>query len=241
MSDKEKFKEFSLIIKDNKMPLTEGERWVQEAPYLTKEGNGFNTVITLIDRAFYKSNENSVSPAIEQMDSYDSVEEYKSKAYTNYEVIDRTINEVGDFFDDARYDMNLGNVSLTKGLTKNLSVGANVDFIGNVGLNVTKRYGGVLFDSSVQYKPAQQEGRISLNFSDRINAASTSIYLNDYNPGVMTSYTKHLNGQESIGAGVSVFRAETNAFVKYKCNNTSVSLYGSVKEPYVGISGRVTF
>lgn len=243
MSDRDKkfFKTFAEIIKDNKNPLTEGERWVQEAPYATKDGNPFNTTITLIDRAFYKPNDTRVSPAIERMDSYESADEYVNKTYTRYEPLDRTLNEVGDFFDDARYDMNLGNVSVTKGLNPNLSVSANVDFIGNVGVNLTRRYGGILFDGGMQYKPEQNEGRISLNYSDKINSASTSIYINDYNPGAMTSYTKHLNGQKSVGAGVSVFRAETNAFVKYRQNNTAFTLYGSVKEPYVGVSGRITF
>ncbi len=232
--DKENFKAFAEIIKDNKTTPTEGERWVQEAPYATKEGNGFNTAITLIDRAFYKPND---KPAQADFDK----SEHVNKTYTKYEILNTTINEVEDFFDDARYDVNLGNVSLTKALTPELSVGANVDFIGNVGLSTSKRCGGVLFEGAVQYKPAQNEGRISLNYSDNINSASTSIYLNDYNPGVMTSFTKHLDAHRSVGAGVSVFRAETNAFVKYKYDNAAISLYGSVREPYIGISGRVTF
>lgn len=232
--DKECFKTFASIIKDNKTMPTEGERLVQEAPYVTKDGNGFNTAITLVDRAFYQ-------PAKSDSKLTEIHNEVHNKAYTRYEFINTTINKVEDFFDDVRYDVNLGNVSVTKPLNTELSVGANVDFIGNVGLNLSKRYGEVMFDGSVQYKPAQHEGRISLNYSDIENGASTSIYLNNYNPGAMTSYTKHLNYNQSVGAGVSVFKEDTNVYVKYKRDNTAVSLYGSVRNPFIGVSTRVTF
>lgn len=236
-SDKENFKVFASIIKDNKTTPTEGERLVQEAPYLTKEGSGFNTAITLIDRACY----NPVAEEKKYSLDTPANEESHHNTYTRYEVINNTINSVEDFFDDARYDLNLGNASITKEFNSTMSFGANVDFIGNVGLSCTKHYGGVQFDSAVQYKPAQKEGRIALNYSDNVNGASTSIYLNDYNPGVMTSYTRHFNEDRSIGAGVSVFKEETNAYVKYKQGNAAVSLYGSVREPFIGVSGRVTF
>ncbi len=241
--DNENFKIFANIIKDNKTNPTEGERLVQEAPYVTKEGNGFNTAITLVDRAFYKPPKSFAEKALEQMDACcgSLVHEEHNKTYTRYEFINTTINKVEDFFDDVRYDVNLGNVSVTKELNPELSVSANVDFIGNVGLNVSKQYGGVQFDSAVQYKPAQHEGRIPLNYSDAVNGASTSIYLNNYNPGAMTSYTKHLNYNQSVGAGVSVFKEDTNVYVKYKRDNAAVSLYGSVRNPFVGVSGRVTF
>ncbi len=236
--DKEYFKAFAQIIKDNKTTPTEGERLVQEAPYVTKEGNGFNTAITLVDRAFYKPPKSGSEKAAEQTEI---TQEVHNKAYTRYEFINTTINKVEDFFDDVRYDVNLGNVSVTKDLNPALSIGANVDFIGNVGLNISKQYGGVHFDGAVQYKPAQQEGRIALNYSDVVNGASTSIYLNDYNPGVMSAYTKHLKDKQSVGAGVSVFKEDTNVYVKYKKDNAAVSMYGSVRNPFVGVSARVTF
>lgn len=241
--DKDNFKLFSLIVKDNKTCPTAAERLVQEAPYVTKEGNPFNTALTVVDRALYKPKASTAEEAlkrIENSSSQTSTVEH-NKTYTKYEFINTTINKVEDFFDDVRYDVNLGNASITKDLSPDKSISANVDFIGNVGLGFSKRYNQVQFDTAVQYKPAQHEGRVNLNFTDGIHSGSTSIYLNNYNPGAMTNYTKHLENNKSIGAGLSVFKEDTNMYVKYKQNNISIAAFGAVRKPLVGISARATF
>lgn len=235
--DEDKFKLFASAISESKTNPTAAEQAVQDTPFITKDGSLFKTTLAIVDRALYNptSKRNVFKESVEQ-------ESNEVKSYTKYQFVNTTINGVEDFFKDVDYDVNVGNINFTKSLNPNLSVGANVDILGNFSLSASKRYGGVECSSAIQYKPVQKEGRLNLTFSNGDVGASTNIYINDYNPGFMTNFTKTLDNNANVGAGISIFKENTNAYVKYKIDNVSISAYGSlIKSPYVGLSARITY
>lgn len=235
--DEDKFKTFAAIVSNSKTNPTAAERAVQETPFITKDGNLLKTALAVVDRALYKPSvkQNVFTYAPPHTDS-------EEKAYTKYQFVNTTINKVEDFFEDVDYDVNVGNINFTKNLNPNLQVGANVDILGNFSLSAAKKYGSIEFSGAAQYKPAQQEGRLNLNFTNGEIGASTNVYVNDYNPGIMTNFTKTLKNNTNIGAGISIFKENTNAYVKLKHDNVCISAYGSaIKSPYIGISAMVTY
>lgn len=233
IKDSDKFKAFKTLISSAKTFLTEAEIRVNEAPSETKSGNFFSTGLAIVDSVTYNPKR------IDDMFDIDYKEQEANESNINakYTFVDKAKN----FFDDVQYDVNLGNIDVSKNFNSELNVGLNVDFVGNVSCHVTKNFGDVHFRGAVQYKPTKQEGRVNLNYSDNLNTASSNIYINDYNPGAQASYSMNLGNKESISAGVSVFKQNTNLFVKYKKDKTSLALNGSTQSPYVGVCAYIRF
>ena len=235
--DEDKFKIFASEISASKTNPTASERAVQDTPFMTKDGSFLKTSLAIIDRALYNPSGKNV-----QFNETENTPESEFKSYTKYQFVNTTINRVEDFFEDVDYDVNVGNINFSKSLNPNLTVGTNIDILGNFSLSAAKRYGGIECSAAAQYKPAQQEGRLNLTFSNGEVGASTNIYINDYNPGFMTNCTKNLNYTSSIGAGISIFKENTNAYIKYRHENVTVSAYGSaIKSPYIGVSAIVVY
>lgn len=235
--DEDYFKVFASIVSESKTNPTAAEQAVHETPFLTKDGSFLNTALSVIDRALY--NPQKEKNAFKDV-AYKEQSELKS--YTKYQFVNTTINKVEDFFEDVDYDVNVGNINFTKHLTPELTVGSNVDILGNFSLNAAKKYGEIECHAAAQYKPTQKEGRLNLTFTNGIVGASTNVYVNGYNSGFMTNVIKELKADNHIGAGVSIFKENTNAYIKYEHENVSIAAYGSlVKSPYVGISARIAY
>lgn len=231
-----KFKEFATILSSNKTNPTAAEIAVQQTPFLTKEGSFFNSTLAIIDRALYNPNKETKTFSTTNKTDNDI------KTYTKYQFLNSSINKVETFFEDVNYDINIGNIDISRCLNPNWTVGSNIDVLGNFGINATKSYNKIQFRGAIQYKPTEHEGRFHFNFTNGIVDTSANVYINNYNPGIATNFTQKLNFNSNIGAGISVFKENTNTYVKYEHKNAAVSAYGSLsKSPYFGVSAKITY